>query len=281
MPWTVSGLFISSGLTQLPSFAYTGPGDIISGATAWWGLRAYSAAKIGSSCIRLRRDSDNTEQDFVTLANGGVDTASITTFKGAANLFVTKIYDQTANAQHLAQTTAALQPKFTLSGIGTLPVMTFVFADGRNLELTTGFSPATQPYTLSVVMNDADANGATYTTVLANGSADSVGMFGDDGTSQRIEIGAGAGAFIVGMDANVWHAVQGIFNGASSNINFDSTDHTGTVGTTAWGSAASLGGNRGGHSFDGMITEAGMWPIAFSAGNNTDMALNQRTYWGF
>src|SRR5262249_36067713 len=114
---------------------YEGPGDIVSGAFGWWGLRAYNFATIGNSCIRLRRSSDNAEQDFVTLSpSGALDVASISSFKGAANLFVSKTYDQTGNGRDLAQSTAANQPTFTLSGLGSLPIMSGSL--GSSTELT-------------------------------------------------------------------------------------------------------------------------------------------------
>jgi hypothetical protein len=91
-------------LLQTPSYVahptagpFVGAGDVVSGAQAWWGLRSYTTAGVLSNIVRLRRDSDNTEQDFATLSNGNLDVASISTFKSAANLFVVTLYDQTGN----------------------------------------------------------------------------------------------------------------------------------------------------------------------------------------
>ena len=42
--------------------AYTGPGDIVASATAWYGLRAYNAAIVTTgtqALVNLRRSSDN------------------------------------------------------------------------------------------------------------------------------------------------------------------------------------------------------------------------------
>lgn len=65
--------------------SYTGPGDIVSSATAWYGLRGYSAAYAtpgtGKS-VNVRRASDNATQDIVILTNGNLDTASYNTFVG-------------------------------------------------------------------------------------------------------------------------------------------------------------------------------------------------------
>ena len=62
---------------------YTGAGDVVSGATAWYGLRAYNSAYRGSKAINVRRASDNTTQDINVLAGtGALDIASANTFAG-------------------------------------------------------------------------------------------------------------------------------------------------------------------------------------------------------
>jgi hypothetical protein len=58
---------------------YVGPGDIVS-FTAWWGFRAYSAARAGTKAIRIVRASDSAQSDINSLANGSLDAATATTF---------------------------------------------------------------------------------------------------------------------------------------------------------------------------------------------------------
>src|SRR5262245_56094963 len=87
-----------------PAAPYAGgPGDVVSGAVAYWGLRAYTTAAIGNNAIRLRRSSDNAEQDFATVLGGGLDLTSISSFKGAFNLSVVKLYDQTGGGNDMVQ----------------------------------------------------------------------------------------------------------------------------------------------------------------------------------
>lgn len=55
--------------------AYAGPGDVVSGATAWYGLRAYNAAYAASGTgevVNLRRASDNTTCDFDVATSGAL-----------------------------------------------------------------------------------------------------------------------------------------------------------------------------------------------------------------
>ena len=51
---------------------YTGPGNIVAGATAWWGLRANSLATIGGNAVDLVRE-DAANLTVATVAGGGLD----------------------------------------------------------------------------------------------------------------------------------------------------------------------------------------------------------------
>lgn len=84
------------------------------------------------SCIRVRRSSDNTESD-IGFVNNYIDTASLLSFVGANDGFVTTFYDQSGNARNLTQTTATFQPKIVSSGVLNTSggIATIVF-DGTN-----------------------------------------------------------------------------------------------------------------------------------------------------
>lgn len=68
------------------------------------------------NCLRVRRSSDNTEQD-IGFSNNYLDTASMKTFVGASNGFVVTWYDQSGNGSNVTQATAANQPRIILSGV--------------------------------------------------------------------------------------------------------------------------------------------------------------------
>ena len=66
------------------------------------------------SCMKVRRASDNTEQDIGFDNNGDLDTAAIATFCGSSNGFVSVWYDQAnigGTAKNLVQSTTSKQPK--------------------------------------------------------------------------------------------------------------------------------------------------------------------------
>lgn len=98
--------------SQIQSFV--GLLDTYPNAAAAYSLRKLRSAYTGSA-IRVRRSSDNTEQD-IGFVNNILDTSSLTSFCGSGNGFVTTWYDQSGNAANVTQTTAANQPQIVSSG---------------------------------------------------------------------------------------------------------------------------------------------------------------------
>lgn len=93
--------------------------DAYTGVAAAFSLRKLKSSYTGSA-IRVRRSSDNTEQNIGFDANGNLDTASLTTFVGSGNGFVTTWYDQSGSAKDAIQITAASQPQIVASGVTNL-----------------------------------------------------------------------------------------------------------------------------------------------------------------
>ena len=88
--------------------------DTYTGAAACYSLRLMRTAYTGSA-IRVRRSSDNTEQDIGFNVFGELDTVSLTAFAGTGDAFVKVWYDQ-ASTNDATQTTTANQPKIVSSG---------------------------------------------------------------------------------------------------------------------------------------------------------------------
>jgi len=82
--------------------------------------RAYSVRKLSStyagSALRVRRSSDNAEQD-IGFVGEDLDTSALTTFVGANNGFITTWYDQSGNGANATQTTALFQPQIAADGV--------------------------------------------------------------------------------------------------------------------------------------------------------------------
>lgn len=263
--------------------AYQGPGDVVSGAAAWWGLRAYSMAAVGGNAIRIRRNSDNQEQDFVTLSDGSLDRASIVTFLNSTTGAITTFYDQTGNGVHQTQTTASKQPAVNLSGIGSFVTADFDGPVGgggnaRTMNFGGSFTLA-QPLTYALMaLRISDGN---QQDIIGNGATNSVG-YRFSAADQVFGYGGGTPITRTATDG-VFHAVQFVSNGASSEINADGSGTTGNPGSSGYsaqdiwlGSSADTSGY-----FFGSFTEGGLWGVAFNGTQLTNMSDNMHSYWGF
>lgn len=105
--------------------------DLVTGAAAAYSTRKLRATYSGSA-IRVRRSSDNSETD-IGFTGDELDTTALLAHCGAGSGFVVTWYDQSGNARHLEQATAANQPRIVNTGvldtIGGKPV---IIADGVN-----------------------------------------------------------------------------------------------------------------------------------------------------
>lgn len=105
--------------------------DVYPGAGAAYSVRKLRTAYNGN-CIRVRRSSDNNEQD-IGFNGTNLDTNVLSSFCGSGSGFVTTWYDQSGNNRNATQTTAVNQPKIYTSGnvdlLNAKPVLNF---DGSN-----------------------------------------------------------------------------------------------------------------------------------------------------
>jgi hypothetical protein len=104
------------GTPVLASGQTAGLLDTYSSATVAYSLRKLRNGYYGFA-IRVRRSSDNAEQDIAFNTSGGLDTTSLLAFVGSGNGFVTTWYDQSGNGKHAVQTTAANQPFIVNTGV--------------------------------------------------------------------------------------------------------------------------------------------------------------------
>ncbi len=251
---------------------YVGPGDIVSGAQAFWGLRAYSNATIGANAVKLRRNSDNTDQDFATQADGGLSAAAITSFKGAATaLTVRTLYDQTGNGN---DATIVGPATFNISDVD-LSLPTFSCSNGAGTEYNaSGPTIASQPFTVSQVFID-DSGGGSFPVLFRSGAG--CDIFAELASTPTFRMADGGN-----LDATItsaqWYAAQAIFNNTSSVAYINGSATTGSVaGTHGVGGTLRLWWN----DFTGRAAEMGIWDSAFDSTERSDVEANQRAYWGF
>jgi hypothetical protein len=104
--------------------------DQYGGAAAAYSLRNLSIYNT-SPVVRVRRSSDNTEQDFTATQ---VTDGSLATFCGAGNGFVRTWYDQSGNGYNVTQASTAAQPLYVALAANNKPTIRF---DGSD-DLLTG-----------------------------------------------------------------------------------------------------------------------------------------------
>jgi hypothetical protein len=112
---------------------------------------AYAPAWLNTSytgnCIRVRRASDNAEQD-IGFDGQDLDTAALTTFCTGTNCFLRTVYDQSGNGYDVVQTTTSNQPKIYDSSTGVLlsgglAAFDFNSANSQRLAATSNVSAGT------------------------------------------------------------------------------------------------------------------------------------------
>lgn len=267
--------------SSTPPVTYTGPGDIVSGASFWFGLRAYNAAYATGSnkSANIRRASDNTTQDINILSSGNFDTSTASTFCNATSCFITKLYDQTGNARNVSQATAADQPQLSFSCIGSLPCAVFpgsgVALGGVNCPVVTGVSDSA----VSIRTSAFTSQGNIISCHAANNVL--LAWWTTSGTITNF----GGGTQIIATASNsVWHTIQAVYTSTTNAgvVNVDGTETTGTPGGGPSGSGLSIGNDALGGSvyLNGDLTEVGRWPLLFTSGNRSSLCHNQHVYWG-
>jgi hypothetical protein len=191
--------------------------DDYPGAAAAYSLRKLDKDYTGDA-VRVRRASDNTEQDIGFDSNGDLDTSALATFCSGTNGFVKTWYDQSGNSNDATQTTTTNQPKIYDSSTGVVtengkPAVTYTSGTGVMLQSANFASALSQPTTWFAV-GASNNTGGEFMFSGGNASSDSQ-AFGTRTTTFQINAGIQINT-TTSMDANqhVWSIV---FNGASSN----------------------------------------------------------------
>lgn len=202
---------------------------------AWFFNKVSSSA---TNCIRVRRSSDNAEQD-IGFTGDDLDTTSLASFVGANSAYLVTFYDQSGNGYDLTQSTTTAQPLIVNAGTNeTLNGFVCANFDGTN-DFLTGGTTILNPNGLADVYTAAIVDSTTLNdTVYARSrfaSADGrYAMYGGAGNVQSIAL-QNAG----GTDVRAGGAGAGLYNqyydGANhalykNNASQSSTAKTGTLG---------------------------------------------------
>ena len=281
---------------------YVGPGDCAS-YTAWWGLRAYSAAVAATgtqAAVDLRRVSDSATCTALIGTSGDLDLtvgtpcggSTVTAWIGASTATVSKIYDQTngsacsAASCDLVQATTSRQPQLLLTGgggSGTRPYLSKNAGNDGAMVGANNFIPnAAFEMSLSIMASRNTSNTSRFLRSNSNGGTDGIGMTTIGGTEAW-----GLSGCLVAATDSVWHAgngraANGVINGTTFNV-----DGVEGVCITSIGDNAGVGAppqilNPVGIGAAVMLFGEGGFAdnALWSSGLRTSLCHNQRLYWG-
>ena len=93
--------------------------DSYSGAIAAYSLRKLKVSYSGYA-IRVRRSSDNTEQNIGFNASNDLDTTALTAFVGSGSGFITTWYDQSGNGVNVFSAVNPSSPTQKIISLGTI-----------------------------------------------------------------------------------------------------------------------------------------------------------------
>ena len=265
---------------------YRGHRIVASGAAPLDGFTtpsaAYSFRKLRSAyagpAIRLRRASDNAEQDinflgFTGFTGAPIDTAQANAHCAATTCTVVTRYDQSGNARHITQATAANQPAFIFNCQNGLPCLRATDS-AQILQSAAGGLTTASPISIgSVAIRNSGTALCRSLYVFFNQLYASPG-----GGSWTLQ--ADTTLSVTAADAQ-WHALLGVINGAATVLRADATEVTGTMAATAGvidsiqapiGPAA---GTTCSHGEDILWSGYGL-----TAPERAALTANQKSFWG-
>lgn len=264
---------------------FTGPGDIVSGASSYIGGQAYNAAyaNSGGKFANVCLSGDSTCADLSFGSDGNVIDSTVGGSKcSAVTCTIKRIYDQSgANACSgvcdQIQATEANRAKVTFTSGHA-----YIDCPGGACFYQTGSALASsiaQPYTESIVLNYT--NIGTQQAVFY--SAPNAESFVNRTGGATIGFFTGGGVPTASMTAAALHAVQMIINSSSSDFYIDGSSNVVDVGNTNAFSAAfmelmSVGGTQ---LYKGSVGSVGVWSGGFNATQKSNMNSNQHSFWGF
>lgn len=261
---------------------FTGLLDTYPGASAAYSLRLLRTAYTGNA-IRVRRSSDNAEQDFGFVSNV-LDTASLLTFCGVGNGFVTTWYDQSGNAYNTIQTTAANQPQIVLSGaMLTTNGKNSIKFDGSNDFLATTGTPFSATSNTLIAVSKQDAI-SSYRRLFNIGIYNN-GRFlgGANGTDDMLAVFSNA-TFTCSGGVAISQNVSIMYNAGTNGVlrNNGSQVNTVTATNTSYGNVNLFIGNDSasfvGYFWNGIGQEFIFYPSS-QAANVSGIETNINTFY--
>lgn len=266
---------------------YTGPGNVISGAFAWWGLRAYNAAYASSNgkIINAVQTGNSHTCDILAASNGalgntancssgGDNGQSASSFCGST-CTVDTLYDQSGNGNNI---TAANQPSLNLNCVSSLPC----FAATSNQGFEGSITGIGTTVSTTSVFNAGSGSGTSIDAVNGLTGSDNVCQINPRPGTNQVGLYDGGSEIKQSFTSTAWGAAVAVCNGPSSVLNINGTEITGNPGSNAFSSAvnAAIGADGVGDTGGIEVTEAGIYAGTLSSVQRTALCHNESQYWG-
>ena len=272
------------GVTQVRAAASALLLDTVPGATAAYSLRKLRAAYAGSAA-RIRRSSDNDEQDIGFVGND-FDATSFSAFIGAGSGYAVTWHDQSGNGLDVTQPIALLQPQIVLNAQGALPGIYF---DGAGDYLVTTSFPTglTEAEIFTVARHDADPpagdigyygfqSAATFASHVPWQDGTIYDAFGSTDRKSTVDPASS-------MASTFLYSVYSAANDWANYLNGTQLYQTGT-NTVAFDATATIGVNIGGfglgvYKFKGYKFEYVILDHKATSGDRATVWADQNTFY--
>jgi hypothetical protein len=230
------------------------------------------------SAIRVRRSSDNAEQNIGFTALGNLDESSLTSFCSGTDGFVTTWYDQSGNGRNATQSTAANQPQIVSAGsvinVNGKPSLRF---DGTNDDFSLSSTITTSIYSHFAVVQRASTGVIVIPIGLSGGQ--SLGSFADNNLYENNGSTYVSVPYTNDTNQNLFSVIK---NGDTLS-DFSATQNASTLGSYTGTPFTSIPidrlGARSSFYSDGNLQEIVLYSSNQSS-NRTGIRTNINTYYG-
>jgi len=296
LPGFPPGVFTNrAALDPAPAGGFQGPGDITSGAIAFYSCgRAYNAAYAAGANPACDLVDTGTGLATCTISFGtnglanltavacptGAPTVNVVTFCAVTHpsgCSLTKMYDQTGTGNHVVQATLANMPVLTFSAQNGLPCAAGTGNAAMRLA-TAGSISQSAPFSATAV---TERTGSFTTTqkIISNGANASTFNFTASANSISSALGSSAAVTLTAADSS-FHALLGVASATAPLFAVDSSANTSTTttGTTALAGSQFLMGRSTGVQalLAGFVCEVGIWPADLNSSYQA-MLANMRS----
>lgn len=249
--------------------AFVGVIDGISNVAAAYGLRKLRSAYSGSA-VRVRRSSDNAEQDIGFASDGEFGSSAFSSFVGGGTGYVKTWYDQSGAAVDATQSTTSAQPSIVLSAVNSKAVVRLGASGGSH-------SLAVPSLTLGSIIALTKFNSGDAGCML--GSATTATNYAFFAIGGSLYTWSPSGSLLSYATSSYVHAIHSNVFSASAVERLNGVSKaTGSQGS--WTATFNIGKRSDGYNLAGDIAELIVLSSSLSATDHNTIGNDMATRYG-